>query len=294
MGKKPKPNWQPPATQEASLKEWTPLGFKSPYGAVDWTDNGYSLSADPAYDESAAYGQYGDIRSNLLNEFGLTGSDRAGQLDEYGQAFLDKSLEYAAPKLRALTYGRGQAGSRMSADAYADLVNKATTDSVLKREELRNLDEQLKLRQLGALESGLSNIAGREINKGNFLLGGVGTTEAAKQGSINNMRQYISDQNAIEAERYQRALESYSSSAGRAQAGLALAAAPFTGGSSLMMMPGDVGGGFDLSGMGGMFKQMGLFKPNVQTLSNAGIGQSSNPYQISGAMQNNPFMLVGR
>ena len=298
MGKKAKPEFMTPATQESSLDQWTPLGFDSPYGSVDWTDKGYNMSLDPAYDETGAFGDYGDIRSSLLGDFGLTSAERAGQLDEYGQAFMDKSLEYSAPALRAATYGRGQAGSRMAADSYADLVNKASTDSVLRREELRSLDEQLKLQQLGQVESGLSSTLGRGLNMGNFMLGGVGKTEAAKQSSINNMRQYVSDTNQLEAERFQREVASDNERNARWQAAAAAVAAPFTGGASLMMMPkGSGGGGVNLSGASGMYNQMQAI-PNTQTLSNSQM-YGGNPY-AGGTMygantyaQQNPFKFVG-
>ena len=298
MGKKAKPNFMTPATQESSLKDWTPLGFDSPYGSVDWTDKGYNMSLDPAYDETGSFGDYGDIRSSLLGDFGLTSAERAGQLDEYGQAFMDKSLEYSAPQLRAMNYGRGQAGSRMAADSYADLVNKASTDSVLRREELRSLDEQLKMQQLGQVEAGLSNTLGRGLNMGNFMLGGVGTTEAAKQGSINNMRQYVTDVNTLESERYQREVASDNERNARWQAAAAAAAAPFTGGASLMMMPkGSVGGGVNLSGASGMYNQMQAI-PNTQTLSNSQM-YGGNPF-AGGTMygantyaQQHPLKFVG-
>ena len=309
MGKKAKPNFMTPATQESSLEKWTPLGFDSPYGSVDWTDKGYNMSLDPAYDETGAFGDYGDIRSSLLGDFGLTSAERAGQLDEYGQAFMDKSLEYSAPQLRAMNYGRGQAGSRMAADSYADLVNKASTDSVLRREELRSLDEQLKMQQLGQVEAGLSNTLGRGLNMGNFMLGGVGKTEAAKQGSINNMRQYVSDTNQLEAERYQRELESDAAQMRRWQGAASMAAAIPTRGASLMMLPtGDLGGkgGLDIKNLGtmmstispSMFGNFNGATPNTQTLGNQQLMQG-NPYS-GGTMyganqyaQQNPFKFVG-
>jgi len=112
------------------------------------------------------------------------------------------------------------------------------------------------------------------------------------------MRQYVTDVNTLESERYQREVASDNERNARWQAAAAAAAAPFTGGASLMMMPsGSVGGGVNLSGASGMYNQMNAM-PNTQTLGNQQLFQG-NPYS-GGTMyganqyaQQNPFKFVG-
>lgn len=259
MSKKPKPNFQGPPTQEQSLKDWKPQGFYSPVGNMSWGDEGYNVNLDQQYDPLQVLPEYQAIRQRLLGDLGVTSAERASQLDQYGQAFMDKSLEYSAPRLQAMTYGRGQAGSRMAGDAYADLINKASTDSVLSREQLRSIDEQLKMQQLQQMEGGIGNAYNQYSQMISQMLAGGQISEQAAQSAINQARQYVQDQNTLESERYQRALQSHQEQANRWQAGVAIAAAPFTGGASLAMMPsGSVGGGFNLGGMSQMAGMGGM------------------------------------
>lgn len=204
MSKKDKPSFMGPMTQDQALSSFTPQGFYAPTGKLTWGNGGYNATLEDAYNPLNTLPQYNDIRTRLLGDIGLTGADRANQLDQYGQAFLDKSLEYSAPRLKALTYGRGQAGSRMAADSYADLVNKATTDSVLSRENLRNLDEQLKLQQLSTVEGGIGNAYNQYGNMIQQLLSGGQISESAAQAAMDQARQYVSDYNTLESERFQR------------------------------------------------------------------------------------------
>jgi hypothetical protein len=204
VSKKPKPQWMSPPTQDRALSEFKPMGFYAPYGSINWGSDGYSAALDNPYMNTQAVDQYQSLRNRLLGDIGITGADREASLDAYGNAFLNKSLEYSAPRLQAMTYGRGQAGSRMAADAYADLVNKASTDAVLSREQLRNIDEQLKIQQLSAAESGLTSDLNRQMGMINQLLSGVNTSQNAEAQSVNQANNYANAQNALEAERYQR------------------------------------------------------------------------------------------
>jgi len=253
MSKKEKPAFQGPMTQDQSLEKFTPQGFYAPTGNVTWGNDGYKATISDQYNPLNVLPQYDDMRLRLLGDIGLTGQARADQLDQYGNAFMDKSLEYSAPRLKAMTYGRGQAGSRMAADSYSDLVNKASTDAILSREQLRNLDEQLKLQQLTAVEGGIGNAYNQYGNMIQQLLSGGQISQQAAKQAMDQARAYVSDYNTLESERVKRANSSNNAGTIGSLAGTALAigAAPFTGGGSLAFMPqaaalgGSIGGMFD-------------------------------------------------
>lgn len=279
MSKKSKPEFQGPPTQSRALQMFAPQGFYAPTGSLSYntgtangmggaTGGGYQVNLQDSYNPLNTLPQYNDIRTRLLGDLGIVGADRAKQLDEYGNAFMNKSLEYSAPRLQALTYGRGQAGSRMAGDAYSDLINKASTDAVLNRDQLRQLDEQMKINQLNTIENGANNAYNNYGNIVQQLMAGAGLSNGAAGSALDQANQYVNAQNALEAERYQRAQQS--NGAGNIGSligtGLAVGAAPFTGGASLAYAPmmagagGQIGGLFDpsTSANGNMSNSLGL------------------------------------
>lgn len=204
MSSPKKPEYMAPYTQTQALESFKPQGFYAPYGSIRYGDSGYATDISDTYLDEGATTQYNQLRSKLLSD--ILGTTDTSAYDEYGKAFMDKSLEYSLPRLTATSYGRGQAGSRTQADATADLINKASTDAVLNRAQLKNIDDTLRLNQLNTVESGLTNQTNRIATLINQLLQGSQVSEAAKSSSLNQGRQYVEDKNTLEAERYNRAM----------------------------------------------------------------------------------------
>lgn len=203
MSKPKKPEFKGYETQSEALQRYKPQGFYAPYGQISYGDDGYKTTLDNTYYNPSTVNQYQDLRSRLLTDI-MSGATNDRALDEYGQAFTDKSLEYSLPKLQASLYGRGMAGSRVSADALADLVNKASTDAVLNRAQLKSLDDNLKLAQLQATESGITSDLGRTTAQTGQLLQGAQLSQGAQAQSVQQSKEYIEAMNALESERITR------------------------------------------------------------------------------------------
>lgn len=203
MSNPKKPEFKGPATQAQALEEFRPQGFYSPYGNIQYGDGGYRAELDSPYYQPETVDQYQDLRRRLISDISGGVSDDT-RLDEYTNAFLDKSLEFSAPRLKAQLYGRGQAGSRVGAEATAELINKASTDAVLSRRQLQDLDDKLQLAQLEATERGITGDLARTTAQTGQLIQGAGASEGARSRSISEANAYRQALNELEAERFQR------------------------------------------------------------------------------------------
>lgn len=223
-------------------KEPTASGFDlfGLTGSYNKGTNTYGVSADPQ--ELATMQAVKGIRSSLLQSLGLGGTPES---DPYTQQYMNEILRTSQGPLENALIGRGLGGSTVYKDALTDLMSKAATQAVLG-------GQQYKQNNLASLNDYINT----NMGYGQDLLGRV--TSQYNTDQTNSWQRYkdLLGLNLYNANQ-PKDTTPWGSIGSLAGMGLALGAAPFTGGASLALIPaagamgGGIGGLFDKSGSGG-------------------------------------------
>ena len=228
---------------EEAIKEMrTPWEIQYPWG------RGYIKGEKRIFEESPEALQdrllIQNIRRDLLTSLGLGSAPKE---DPWAKMFMEELTRVAQPKLELSMIGRGLGGSTVYKEAMTDLLSKLATQAALG-------SENLKLGRLGALQAVLlpqyqlaQNILGQlsaqeqlGLGRAGFLRGtGAQTYNVLTGAGQQNLKNSLAMRDLAE-QNYQQKMEDLTR---MIMLGVELAAAPFTGGLSLMMAPGTIAGG---------------------------------------------------
>ena len=151
-----------------------PKSVQSPLGAYGRTAEG-TLLFQEAPEMTAKRGADVDMYLRTLGSIGITGDAVAAQIEETTNAFMQDILRQSMPAYSQEVIGRGLRGSSLMKEGLTDLTTDAATQAALKRFDLYQTQEQMKLQQLGQLQSGLTQDYGT-------LLDAFGRSESAMFG----------------------------------------------------------------------------------------------------------------
>lgn len=175
--------------------------------------------------DEGTYNAATKIRSDLLKSLGV-GS--GGQDDPYTQTLMSEILRTSQPGLENALIGRGLGGSSVYKDALTDLFSKAGTQAVLGSQQYKQGNYNM-----------LSDFLNNQFSQGANLLNMAQGNDLAQQGLAQQLYQAQLP--------YQATYDQGFGWNDIAQIA-SIAAAPFTGGASLMAMPAASAAG----GMGSM------------------------------------------
>lgn len=97
-----------------------------------------------------------DAYLQTLSTIGRTGEERAAQINQTSNAYMNQLLRTSLPQLEQALIGRGLRGSNIYGQQVGNLIFQSAESAALNRESLFAQNEQLKQSQLGLLQSGLS------------------------------------------------------------------------------------------------------------------------------------------
>lgn len=245
------------------------IGFSNPYGSSTWTQgksgaNSGTFGFDFNDSTQSYYNQLEAMRNSILSGLGYTAPSREASLNQWQDTFSKEALRTSQPQLEQSLFARGLGGSKYYSDSLTDLLSKVNTQAVLNRENLANTDEQLKLSQYSAVNSGLQDL----INQANTL---SGQSYGATENQWNTLLPYLAEYNQDKS-------TDWGSIGGLIGAGLGTLVAPGVGTGLGYSLGSNVGGlasgqsssssGLDLSSLASLFSGLGGNYANI-----AGMGK---------------------
>lgn len=188
-------SWDIPTYSDSGV-----IGFSNPYGTSTWTQgkggtNSGTFGFDFNDSTQSYYNQLEAMRNSILSGLGYTAPSRESSLNEWQDTFSKEVLRTSQPQLEQALFARGLGGSKYYSDSLTDLLSKVNTQAVLNRENLANQDEQLKLQQYSAVNSGLQDL----INQANTL---SQTSYGATKNQWDTLLPYLAEYNQDQSTDY--------------------------------------------------------------------------------------------
>lgn len=125
------------------------------------------------------------LKQEITASLGVTSEDRQAQLNKFSDLLTEEMSRTAVPRLSQELIGRGLGGSTIFKDSMVDLMSRISKSAALESENLTNIDEQLKLQQLAALESGLSPAYARALSSTGLAQQGTLQSQALQNAQLN-------------------------------------------------------------------------------------------------------------